>query len=561
MTQLSPMMQLRARFEDKCGHPLIGGSVFAFEVGTSTPKETYADAAGTKLNTHPIKLDYRGEADIFLLPSRYRFVVYSKDGVLIYDVDGVGEWLGSSIPDQIVITEDGRNQRQINTLSKTGLVNKYDPSLATGNLYDAGTVVRLNDGTEVISEIDNNNSNPNIDMTGWRYISMAMDKTYPPVLGSPVKWKVNPIMASFLYGISDPTHLDDDLNNFRGLNNPNAWDDSNIPIGAVAIGRNNVPFAYLSFGFGHDCVAYGVASITGGAGSCTGNPDVPSDGATYGYCSLAVGKNTQARGRISNAMGERCLSESMYSSTDGYYAHAGKRLPTHPDYDLYGADGSAGTASRAHGYDVQAFGNFAFAYGALLRAYNGAQLIGRGSTSTGSFLQLSKRGLGLGYNVSKPTIFCKEGNGIDADGAHIGFNTDVPMNRYDFRMRQSDSVSFNMESIEPDTQMALVVNGLKNTLTEYMELFKIGVTHPNSGSPAGVTTLYQNGNQFAQITNIGNVAFNSWVDAKNGFYVNGTKVIGGQGNAIPNAGTDTNSLQTTINAILGVLRAHGLIAT
>lgn len=94
-----------------------------------------------------------------------------------------------------------------------------------------------------------------------------------------------------------------------------------------------------------------------------------------------------------------------------------------------------------------------------------------------------------------------------------------------------------------------------------MELFKIGVTHPNSGSPAGVTTLYQNGNQFAQITNIGNVAFNSWVDAKNGFYVNGTKVIGGQGNAIPNAASDTNSLQTTINAILGVLRAHGLIAT
>ncbi len=75
------------------------------------------------------------------------------------------------------------------------------------------------------------------------------------------------------------------------------------------------------------------------------------------------------------------------------------------------------------------------------------------------------------------------------------------------------------------------------------------------------STLYQNGNQFAQITNIGNVAFNSWVDAKNGFYVNGTKVIGGQGNAIPNAASDTNSLQTTINAILGVLRAHGLIAT
>ncbi|MFV5476701.1 hypothetical protein VXQ12_15005 [Acinetobacter baumannii] len=94
MAQLAPMMQLRPRFEDKCGHPLAGGNVFAFEAGTSNPKATYADAEGTIPNTHPIKLDYRGEADIFLLSGRYRFVVYSCTGVKIYDVDDVGEWLG-----------------------------------------------------------------------------------------------------------------------------------------------------------------------------------------------------------------------------------------------------------------------------------------------------------------------------------------------------------------------------------------------------------------------------------------------------------------------------------
>ncbi|HFX6245208.1 TPA: carbohydrate-binding protein, partial [Acinetobacter baumannii] len=32
---------------------------------------------------------------------------------------------------------------------------------------------------------------------------VAMNKTYAPVLGSPVKFKLNPLMASFLYGISD----------------------------------------------------------------------------------------------------------------------------------------------------------------------------------------------------------------------------------------------------------------------------------------------------------------------------------------------------------------------
>lgn len=112
MAQLAPMMQLRARFEDKCGHPLAGGSVFAFEVGTSTPKDTFKDANGTIPNTHPIKLDYRGEADIFLLTGRYRFVVYSCTGVKIYDVDNVGEWLGPISADNVI--DDGKTQHQIN---------------------------------------------------------------------------------------------------------------------------------------------------------------------------------------------------------------------------------------------------------------------------------------------------------------------------------------------------------------------------------------------------------------------------------------------------------------
>ncbi|HAV4518291.1 TPA: hypothetical protein JIS17_12480 [Acinetobacter baumannii] len=116
MAQLAPMMQLRPRFEDKCGHPLAGGNVFAFEAGTSNPKATYADAEGTIPNTHPIKLDYRGEADIFLLSGRYRFVVYSCTGVEIYDVDDVGEWLGVITADRVI--DGDKTQKQINEEQK-----------------------------------------------------------------------------------------------------------------------------------------------------------------------------------------------------------------------------------------------------------------------------------------------------------------------------------------------------------------------------------------------------------------------------------------------------------
>lgn len=88
MAQLAPMMQLRPRFEDKCGRPLCGGKVWTYESGSLNPITTFKDINGTVPNTNPVILDYRGEADIFLLPGSYRFIVYSKDGVQIYDADG-----------------------------------------------------------------------------------------------------------------------------------------------------------------------------------------------------------------------------------------------------------------------------------------------------------------------------------------------------------------------------------------------------------------------------------------------------------------------------------------
>lgn len=391
-------------------------------------------------------------------------------------------------------------------------------------------------------------------------------RDYAPVLGSPVKFRLNPIKASFLYGISDPTHLDDDLNNFRGLNSPNAWDDSNIPIGAVAIGRNNVPFAYLSFAFGHDCVAYGVASITGGAGSCTGHPDDPTGSANgvYGYCSLAVGKNTQARGRISNAMGERCLSESKYSSTDGYYAKAGKRLPSHPDYNLYGDDGAEGVASRAHGYQAEAYGNFAFSYGSFLQSYNGAQLIGKGYSANGVVkpLILSKRGLGLGYNVTFPTIFIKEGNGIEADGAWVGFNTSTPMSRYDFRFGESDTVTSVIQSKSGNGLLANEVKGLMNDGT-YSSLHNVIVSHPDANTAKATIQCKLNGTEYLTVDVNRNVKFSDAVEAGGqGFVVQGKRVVGGQLPAIaklPDDATDADRNQK-INEIIDALTAHGLLA-
>ncbi|HDG7211750.1 hypothetical protein [Acinetobacter nosocomialis] len=389
---------------------------------------------------------------------------------------------------------------------------------------------------------------------------------YAPLLGSPVKLKLNPIMASFIYGINDPNHKDDDLNNFRGINNPDAYHDSNVAIGAVSFGRNNPPFAYLSLAGGHDCVPFGVASFVLGAGSCTGNPDDPvaSANGVYGYCSLAVGKNTQARGRISNAMGERCLSESRYSSTDGYKCIAGKRLPTHPDYVLYGDDGSEGAAARAHGYRAEAYGNFAFSYGTFLLAFNGAQVIGKG-INEGSPLEISKRGLGLGYNVDVPTIFCQEGPGVNGAHAWIGFNTAEPLTKYDFRLGKSDTVIHHIEVPgNPDVLTANEVKGLMGDGT-YKSLHNIIVTHPNAGQPYGIVQFRLNGVEYLTVDVTRKASFAREIETNYGLIVAGDRVIGGQMPAIadlPPSAT-LEDIIAKVNTLLAALRAdtgHGLLA-
>ncbi|ELW81987.1 hypothetical protein ACINWC743_1586 [Acinetobacter sp. WC-743] len=388
---------------------------------------------------------------------------------------------------------------------------------------------------------------------------------FSPVLGSPVRFKLNPIMASFLYGISDPIHKDDELNNFRGLNNQNAWHESNIGIGGFAVGRNNVPFAYLSNAFGHDCVAYGVASMVGGAGSATGNPDDPNESTgKYGYCGFVWGKNTLGPGRISNAMGELCKAISKLSSVNGYKAIAGPALPDHPDYL---PDGAEGVAARAYGYEVEAFGNFAVAMGAFLKAFNGAMLIGKGAiTEKGIFeLILSKRGVGIGYNVDLPTIFCKEGPGVEGAHAWVGFNTDNPVSKYDHRLEQSDTVSYTIDAQGSNsTLVAFEVKGLLAN-GKYGSLHNVIVTHTNAGQPYGIVQYRLNGQEYLTVDQTRIPKFTKEVESLLGFMVAGDRVIGGQMPAIADL-PSTATLEDVIakvNVLLASLReesGHGLIA-
>lgn len=72
------------QFCDADGHPFAGGTLEMYVVGTTTPKDTWRDAAGTVLNTNPIVLDAAGRALIYG-DGGYRTILRDADGNLIWD--------------------------------------------------------------------------------------------------------------------------------------------------------------------------------------------------------------------------------------------------------------------------------------------------------------------------------------------------------------------------------------------------------------------------------------------------------------------------------------------
>ena len=71
------------------GAPLVGGRLYTYDAGTSTPRPTYSDAAGLVPNTNPVILDARGEAVIFW-SGAYKVVLRdATDVIVIPAVDNI----------------------------------------------------------------------------------------------------------------------------------------------------------------------------------------------------------------------------------------------------------------------------------------------------------------------------------------------------------------------------------------------------------------------------------------------------------------------------------------
>ena len=81
----SPIMQ----FFDANGNPLVGGKLYTYAAGTTTPQATYTDYNGATANTNPVIFNSRGEAAVWCGASRYYMELKDANDTLIWTADNV----------------------------------------------------------------------------------------------------------------------------------------------------------------------------------------------------------------------------------------------------------------------------------------------------------------------------------------------------------------------------------------------------------------------------------------------------------------------------------------
>lgn len=82
------------QFFDNNGVPLVGGLLYTYEAGTTTPLATYTSSSGGTAHANPIVLNAAAKVpggEIWLdYSKKYKFVVKTSEGVLLNTYDNIG---------------------------------------------------------------------------------------------------------------------------------------------------------------------------------------------------------------------------------------------------------------------------------------------------------------------------------------------------------------------------------------------------------------------------------------------------------------------------------------
>ncbi|MBE3480726.1 hypothetical protein IM295_05305 [Enterobacter cloacae complex sp. P14RS] len=299
-----------------------------------------------------------------------------------------------------------------------------------------------------------------------------------------VMWLFDKIKGYLRVGGSDLEPLDDEKNYWRGLPSRNSWGDPAM-IGdySVSFNRNGASFAVYTTTFGHDCVTYGVASLAGGAGSATGNPDDITSPNAEGYCSFAFGKNVIALGAKSAALCEEVEANSRAAFAAGYFTQARAGFTTDP-----GGVASDGIGATALGYSTRAAGDGAFAVGRYAQAYGGAIVIGSGINSGNQAVNSSAKSVAIFANSVVPAITAKAAGGGVTDMPFVGVHTLDPKEPLDVAMPNGTNAAFR---ITGSGGAKIKLQGTSNSDTG-LDIASLEWTSTNGGSAVGTLKINMN---------------------------------------------------------------------
>ena len=93
MPALAPSPKFRAVGAD--GLALVGGKLYSYTAGTSTPKDTYTSFTLGAANTNPVILDARGECNLWL-NGNYKLVLKDSTDATIWTVDDIRDLTSSA---------------------------------------------------------------------------------------------------------------------------------------------------------------------------------------------------------------------------------------------------------------------------------------------------------------------------------------------------------------------------------------------------------------------------------------------------------------------------------
>ena len=167
---LSPVGGVAGQFFDNNGDPLVGGKLFTYAAGTTTPQATFTSSSGATPNSNPIILNAGGRvpSEIWLTDGfAYKFVLYSSTDQLIGSWDNISginsNFVNYTASQEIQTATAGQTvftlttmQYQPGTNSLTVYVdgvNQYGPGAQYAYVETNSTTVTFTNGLHVGAEV------------------------------------------------------------------------------------------------------------------------------------------------------------------------------------------------------------------------------------------------------------------------------------------------------------------------------------------------------------------------------------------------------------------------